>query len=324
MQRVLSGVRPSGKLHIGNYLGAIKQWVEMQEKYDCYFMIADLHAITSPFDPKTFQKDTLELLALYLAAGLDPQKCILFRQSDLPEHVELFWLLNTLVSIAELQRMTQFKEKSQNEGQVVSAGLLNYPVLQAADILLYQADLVPVGEDQVQHVELTRNLARKFNSKYGKVFTEPKPLLTEEKRIMSLTEPTRKMSKTDPEDSFIALTDSPEVIKEKIGKAVTDVGNEKEISAGSRNLLGLMEAFGERDEGEKWRKQREAGTIKYSQFKPALAEAIIKTLSPLQKRYQSLISQSSNLLIILNEGNQRAQKVASQTLEQAKKAVGMA
>jgi len=323
MNRVLSGVRPSGKLHIGNYLGAIKQWVEMQEKYDCYFMIADLHAITSPYDPKTFQKDTMELLALYIAAGLDPQKCVLFCQSDLPEHVELFWLLNTLVSIAELQRMTQFKEKSQNEGQVISAGLLNYPVLQAADILLYQADLVPVGEDQVQHVELTRNLARKFNSKYGKVFTEPKPLLTEEKRIMSLTDPTRKMSKTDPEDSFIALTDSPEVIKTKIGKATTDVGNEQEISAGTKNLLGLMEAFGGKEEAEKWRKERETGTIKYSQFKPALAEAIIKTLTPLQENYKKLAVDSEKLKQILQEGNQRAQKVASQTLEQAKKAVGL-
>ncbi len=323
MNRVLSGVRPSGKLHIGNYLGAIKQWVEMQEKYDCYFMIADLHAITSPYDPKTFQKDTMELLALYIAAGLDPQKCVLFCQSDLPEHVELFWLLNTLVSIAELQRMTQFKEKSQNEGQIISAGLLNYPVLQAADILLYQADLVPVGEDQVQHVELTRNLARKFNSKYGKVFTEPKPLLTEEKRIMSLTDPTRKMSKTDPEDSFIALTDSPEVIKTKIGKATTDVGNEQEISAGTKNLLGLMEAFGGKEEAEKWRKERETGTIKYSQFKPALAEAIIKTLTPLQENYKKLAVDSEKLKQILQEGNQRAQKVASQTLEQAKKAVGL-
>ena len=225
--RVFSGIRPTGELHIGNYLGAMKQWIELQEKNECIFCIVDLHAITTPYESKNLQKNIFELAIAYLAAGLDPEKCILFVQSQVKEHTELAWLLGTITPLGELKRMTQFKEKSKRHPEYVNAGLLNYPLLMAADILLYQTDLVPVGKDQQQHVELAREIARKFNQKFGKTFKEPKTLLPKiGEKIMSLKNPKKKMSKTDDPEGCIGLFDEPEEIRKKIMSAVTDLGRE--------------------------------------------------------------------------------------------------
>src|SRR3989344_6745673 len=225
-QVLLGGVQPSGTLHIGNYLGAIKQWVELQKSHKEFLMIVDLHAITVPQEPRELNKKTLELAALLIACGIDPKKTTLFIQSHVPAHVELGWILNTLTPIGELERMTQFKEKQEKSGLL--AGLLNYPVLQAADILLYQTDVVPVGEDQLQHLELTRTLVRKFNNKFGEVFKIPKSVLQKDAgRIMGLDNPKKKMSKSATSaNNYIALLDAPEEIRRKIKIAVTDSGKE--------------------------------------------------------------------------------------------------
>ncbi len=215
--RVFSGIQPTGKLHIGNYLGAIRQWIELQEKNECVFCIVDLHALTAPFDPKTLQDLILEKAIVYLAAGISPEKSIIFVQSQVKEHAELTWLLNTVTPIGDLLRMTQYKEKAKKFKENLNAGLLNYPILMAADILLYKTDVVPVGEDQKQHVELARTIARKFNQKFGEVFKVPEVKLPKSgARIMNLIEPSKKMSKTDPIESYIGLFDTPEEIKDKI------------------------------------------------------------------------------------------------------------
>ena len=245
--RVFSGIRPSGKLHIGNYLGALKQWVKLQEKNECFFFIADLHAITTPFDPKKMEKEVFDTLICYLAAGLDPQKSTIFVQSHVKEHTELAWILGTICPLGDLKRMTQFKEKSKKHPQYVNAGLLNYPLLMASDILLYQTDLVPVGKDQVQHVELTRELARRFNKMFGQVFKIPKILLSEGEKIMSLRNPKKKMSKTGDPKGCIFLFDTEEEIKAKIMAAVTDTGKKVKFDPkrkpGISNLILIYSLF---------------------------------------------------------------------------------
>ncbi len=211
--RIFSGIRPTGELHIGNYLGAIKQWLSFQKNNDCVFSIVDLHAITTPYDPEKLQKTILEETIIYLAAGLDPKKSIIFTQSKVKEHTELAWLLGTITPLGDLKRMTQFKEKSKKHPKYVNAGLLNYPILMAADILLYKTEGVPVGKDQKQHVEITREIARRFNKKFGKTFKEPRALLSKfSQKIMSLEDPTKKMSKSDGEKTYISLFDKPERI----------------------------------------------------------------------------------------------------------------
>ena len=229
--RVLSGIQPTGSIHIGNYLGAIKQWIKLQEKEDCIFFIADLHSLTIPYQPKDLQKNILETAISYLALGIDPQKSIFFVQSNVKEHSELCWLLNTVCPLGELERMTQFKEKSKQfstkGGKDINAGLLAYPILQSADILLYKSEGVPVGKDQVQHIELTRTIARRFNQKFGKLFPEPKSLLPKTgAKIMSLNDPRKKMSKSLGPQSYISLFEDPKEIKKKIMSAVTDTGKQ--------------------------------------------------------------------------------------------------
>lgn len=226
--RVFSAIQPSGEMHIGNYLGALKHFVEMQDKYECLFFIADYHSITENYDPKEKPKQIMDVALDYLAAGLDPKKCIIARQSDIPEHMELAWIFDTLTPMGLLERMTQYKDKSQRQAANINVGLFNYPVLQAADILLYKAGLVPVGQDQVQHLELSREIARLFNNKFGDTFAEPQALLTKTPKIMSLLDPTKKMSKSAGSKSYIGINDSPETIKEKIKKAVT-ASNIKEL-----------------------------------------------------------------------------------------------
>ena len=320
---LLSGVQPSGTLHIGNYLGAIKQWVELQKSHKEYLMIVDLHAITVPQEPRELNKKTLELAALLIACGIDPKKTTLFIQSHVPAHVELGWILNTLTPIGELERMTQFKEKQEKSGLL--AGLLNYPVLQAADILLYQTDVVPVGEDQLQHLELARTLARKFNSRFGKTFKEPRALIYKEAaRIMGLDDPTKKMSKSAPSsNNYIALLDPPDEIRRKIKTAVTDSGSELKYDTARKpavsNLLDIYSAFSDTEVKKTEARYRDKG---YADFKKDLAEVIISALSPIQKKFSLISKNETKLKKILKNGAKDASVIANKTLLEAKKKMG--
>lgn len=325
MARVFSGVQSSGILHIGNYLGALKSWVALQDTEQCIFSIVDLHAITVPQDPRTLRENILKTAALYLAIGIDPKKSTMFVQSDVKEHAELAWILNTITKISELKLMHQFKEKSGKNSESITMGLFDYPVLMAADILLYKTDIVPVGDDQKQHVELTRELARRFNGTFSEVFTVPEARVAESgARIMGLDDASKKMQKSAASAyNFIALTDSPEEIKRKISRAVTDSGNEivftPEKPAVS-NLLTIYQLFS----GEPMMEIEKRYTGKgYREFKEDLATLLVKQLEPIQKKYQALMSQPEKLVDILASGAKAAQKIASQTLKEVKDAVGL-
>jgi len=333
MDILFSGIQPSGNLHIGNYLGAIKQFVELQDHYEAYFCIVDEHAITVPQDPKELLANTLGIAALYLAAGIDPAKAVIFVQSHVPAHAELGWMLNTLTPLGELERMTQFKEKRATAGVLaglpaiasVKAGLLNYPTLMAADILLYQTHKVPVGEDQLQHIELTRALAKRFNNRFGKTFTVPRALLRKDTaRIMGLDDPSRKMSKSAPSPAnYVALLDSPADIRKKIKSAVTDSGKEirydEETKPAISNLMRIYGGFADLDFPAIEEKYRQKG---YAQFKSDCADILIERLAPLQKRYRALSKDKSHLVLILREGAQRASTVAEKTLRSAREKMG--
>lgn len=316
--KIFSGIQPSGEFHLGNYLGAMKNWVALQAENECIFGIVDLHAMTVDYPPEEMPERILNATKDALAVGIDPKKSILFRQSDIKEHAELAWLLNTITSIGELNRMTQYKEKSEKHEQRV--GLFDYPVLMAADILIYKAEGVPVGEDQVQHVELARDLAKRFNTKFGETFPEPKPILTEAKRVLGL-DGVSKMSKSAAASTYIALNDSPDVIRQKIGSATTDAGNEPEISNATKNLLGLYESFTNQGEAEKWMEARRQGTIKYSEFKPALAEVIIKELEPIQKKRAEISDDAVKK--ILADGAEKLRPVAQKNLAEIKQKMGL-
>jgi len=323
--KIFSGIQPTGTLHIGNYLGAIKQWIDLQKKNSCIFSIVDLHAITTPYSPKEMQKNILSAAMDYLAAGLDSKKCIIFVQSQVKEHAELAWLLETLTPMGELERMTQFKEKSQQHKENINAGLFSYPVLMAADILLYKADTVPVGEDQQQHVELSRVLAKKFNNKFGKTFPEPKTQLSKfGARIMALNNPSQKMSKSLGPQSYIALIDSPEAIREKIKTAVTDSGKEikydKENKAAISNLLTIYRLFSNKPITDIERKYGNKG---YVEFKKDLAEVIIKELADFQKKRKELEKNPKQVEKILADGAKKAQKIATATMKEIKTKMGL-
>jgi len=323
--RVFSGIRPTGELHIGNYLGAIKQWIALQEKAECVFCIVDLHAITTPYKPEKLQKNIRDLTITYLVAGLDPKKCIFFVQSQVQEHSELAWLLGTITPLGELQRMTQFKEKAKKHQEYVNAGLLNYPILMAADILLYQTDLVPVGKDQQQHVELARTIAKKFNKTFGKAFKEPKALLPKiGEKIMSLTIPTKKMSKTDNSNSYIDLFDSPQAIKKKIMTSQTDSGKEIKYSVskkpGISNLLTIYSLFSDSPIKEIEKEFKGKG---YQIFKEKLAELLIKKLEPFRKKKKELELSQTLLEKILEDGRKRAQAIAQETMRKVRKNMGL-
>jgi len=322
---ILSGIQPSGTPHIGNYLGAIKQWVALQEDNTVFFPIVDLHAITVPYEPAELPAQVLDVAAIFLAAGLDPAKSTIFVQSHVPAHTQLAWLLSTTTPLGELQRMTQFKEKSHAQQGAETLGLFAYPVLQAADILLYQADLVPVGEDQVQHIELTRDIAKRFNNKFGEVFTIPKVHLNKESaRIMSLTDPAKKMSKSDNEKSYLALTDQPEIIRKKIGSAVTEtepVFSFKESGPAVKNLLAIYQAFSEQEPATIEAKFSGQG---YKEFKEALAELLIEKLKPLRERFTELRADEASLHSILSDGAEQAAIAANETLHRVKQNMGLA
>ncbi len=323
-QIAVSGIQASGNIHIGNYIGAIKQFIELQEKYKLYAFIADLHAITVPQDPQKLREQTISVAALFLACGLDPEKTTLFIQSHIPAHVELGWILNTLTPIGELERMAQFKEKSDKQG--VLAGLLNYPTLMAADILLYKPDAVPVGEDQTQHVELARTLARKFNTRFGETFKEPKALIQKEgARIMGLDDPTKKMSKSaSSANNYISMLDSAEEIRRKVKIAVTDSGSEikydPQNKPGISNLLVLMSQMS--DTPVKTLEEKYANKS-YGEFKTEAGKLLAEKLTPIQKRYNELIKNPKEILEIMERGSKDAEKIASQTLKDVKQKIGL-
>jgi tryptophanyl-tRNA synthetase len=323
--RILSGIQPTGDIHIGNYLGAIKQWLSLQEKNDCIFFIADLHSLTVPYEPKVLQKSIIEKVISYIAAGLDPEKSIIFVQSEIKEHAELCWLLNTICSIGELERMTQYKEKSKKFKSNINAGLLDYPVLMAADILLYKTEGVPVGKDQTQHVELARTLARKFNQKFCKVFVEPKAILPKlGAKIMSLTEPKKKMSKSDSPQSYISLFDEPKDIQKKIMASTTDSGKnikyDPQRKAGISNLLTIYSLLTDKPIKELEKRFKNKG---YADFKKLLAKTIIDFLEPFRKKQKELISRDIYVKEILKRGRNRAQSIAQVTMQEVKGKMGL-
>lgn len=320
---VYSGIQPSGSLTIGNYIGALSNFSKLQEEYDCLYCIVDMHAITVPQEPKDLRKNTLDVLSLYLACGLDPEKSIIYIQSHVPEHAELGWVLNTITPLGQLQRMTQFKDKSQKSKEV-QAGLLNYPVLMAADILLYQSALVPVGEDQRQHLELTRDIAQKFNSRYSDTFTVP-DILTQKigARIMSLQEPNAKMSKSDPdENGYILILDDEAAIRRKIKRAVTDSEATMRYSteqAGLKNLIDIYAAFSNLSTDEIVEKYKDLG---YGAFKEDLAEVVVRGLKPVQERFYKIRNDKEYLEKVAAEGAQRASAIARKTLRKVYKKIG--
>ena len=324
---IFSGIQPSGKPTIGNYIGAIRNWVELQynEDYENIYCVVDMHAITVPQMAKDLRKHTLEVLSLLMAAGIDPEKSTLFIQSHVPAHAELTWILNTITYMGQLNRMTQFKDKSKKfEDSSINSGLFTYPVLMAADILLYQTDYVPVGEDQKQHLELSRDIAERFNNRYSETFKVPEPLIKEQgARIMSLQDPESKMSKSDPnQDSFILLLDNPDVIRRKIKRSVTDsegVVAFNDNQKGIKNLLNIYSAFTNDDIDTIVRRYDGKG---YGIFKEELAEVIVEGLRPIQERYNDLINNKDYLEKIYKEGAEKAEYKAMKTLRKVYKKIG--
>lgn len=322
-KRIFSGIQPSGILHLGNYLGAIRNWVALQEKYDPIFCVVDLHAITIPQKPEELRKKTIEVAKIYLAAGIDPEKSTIFIQSHIPEHSELAWILNTITKLPELERMTQFKDKSKEHRQHINAGLFNYPVLMAADILLYDTDLVPVGEDQLQHVELARTLAKRFNSTFGETFVVPEPFVVKEgMRIMGLDDPKKKMSKSaSSEYNYISLTDKPDKIREKIKKAVTDSGKNIEYSGSRPAIKNLINIYSLLDNVKPKEVEEIYKNKGYAEFKKDLAETVIGFLEPFQEKYNEL--EDREVLRILEEGNEKVRLLAKKKMEEVKKKIGL-
>jgi tryptophanyl-tRNA synthetase len=325
-QVLVSGIQPSGRLHIGNYLGALKNFVDLQnsEKYECYFFIADLHSITEPFEPKEKHAQIFETAAEYLAGGINPKKSVLFQQSQIPAHTELGWILNTVTPMGELERMTQFKDKSARQKENVNVGLFSYPVLMAADILLYGATVVPVGDDQLQHLELARTLARKFNSRFGHAFMEPKGLLTKASRVMSLKDPSKKMSKSQPEGCLF-LDDSPEALAEKIARAVTDSGSEivynPEKKPGLANLIDIYAAL---TYMEPQTVAKEFAGENYAALKMRLAEVVVGHFAEFREKKKQLLTKPKVLAKILTKGSARAEKIANKKIAEVKEKIGLA
>jgi tryptophanyl-tRNA synthetase len=324
--RVFSGSQPSGTLHLGNYLGAIRNYVAMQETHDCIYCVVDLHAITVRQTRAELRRNTIDVANAYLAAGVDPDRSIVFVQSHVPAHTELMWLLNTITYMGELRRMTQFKDKTAGaEGESIGVGLFDYPVLMAADILLYRADAVPVGEDQKQHVELTRDVAERFNNAFGRTFVVPEPIIrTEGKRIMSLDDPAKKMSKSaGSENSYIAVMDAPDVIRRKIRRAVTDSGTEVRGGPDKPALANLLEIYsilaGDSVEAIETRYEGRG----YSDFKAELAEVVVEALAPIQARIRELEADKSYTLEVLKTGAERAEALAERTLAKARERIGL-
>lgn len=328
-KRVLSGIQPThDSFHLGNYLGALKQWVDMQENHDAFYCVVDLHALTVETDPKLLKKRTLLSAAQLIAIGLDPNKCTLFIQSHVPAHNQLAWVFECITGFGEASRMTQFKDKSQKSGaDRINVGLFTYPILQAADILLYQPDFVPVGEDQRQHVELTRDIAQRFNSKYKEIFNIPKPeIIKSLAKINDLQDPTAKMSKSASSMAgVIELLDTPEVTLKKFKSSVTDDGKEvkfdEKLKPGISNLLTIHSALSGKSVSDL---ENEFSGKGYGDFKAAVAEVVIAKLEPISKRTNELMDDPAELSRVLSNGAQKASEVASTTLKAAYSAIGLA
>ncbi len=323
-QNLISGIAPSGKLTLGNYLGAIQNWVARQDEYNCFFPLVDLHAITVRQDPSTFASRCRDFVALYLACGVDPEKSVVFCQSHVPEHCELSWVLQCYTQVGELNRMTQFKDKSARNKGDINAGLYSYPALMAADIVLYKTNLVPVGEDQRQHLELTRDIVTRFNGNYGEVFPLPEAYISDTgARIMSLQDPTKKMSKSDEvESNIVALLDEPAVIMRKIKRCVTDSGAEiviRDDKPGVSNLLNILAAITGKSTAVLEDEYRGCG---YGELKSDVSDAVIALVEPIQTRFNELRENEKELDTMLESGAKRARRVARETLDEVRDALG--
>ena len=324
MKRIFSGVQPTGNVHLGNYLGALRNWVALQHEYESFFCIVNLHAITSRQDPKLLAEKTRELARVYLAVGIDPTLSIIFIQSDVPEHAELTWILNCIARMSELERMTQFKDKARKQRENVGVGVFDYPVLMAADILLYQTDLVPVGEDQKQHLELTRDMAIRFNRDYGETFRVPDPFIPKVgARIMSLADPANKMSKSDDDASgCVRLLDDADSIQRKFKRAVTDSGTEIKFDAARPAITNLLTIFQLLTGQSPEQIEAHFADKGYAQLKQGLADATIEFLNPLQERVRAI--KDDELTAILENGAAKARGIATTTLELVKEKMGLA
>lgn len=323
---LFSGMQATGNLTLGNYLGALKNWVTLSDEYECFYSVVDMHSITVRQDPATLRKRARALLILYIAAGLDPKKNCIYYQSHVSGHAELAWILNCFTYMGELNRMTQFKDKAAKHADNINAGLFTYPVLMAADILLYQADLVPVGEDQRQHVEITRNIAQRFNGIYGDVFTMPEAYIPEvAARVMSLSEPDKKMSKSSPnENSYILVMDKPEVILRKFKRAVTDSEGGIYRSPDKPGVTNLIEIYAAVTGTTPEAVENEFAGKGYGDFKPAVGEAVIETLRPIREETERLLADKGYLESLYRQGAEKAAAIANRTLRKVHKKVGFA
>lgn len=324
-QILVSAVRPTGEVHIGNYLGAVKQFVDLQEKYKTLFFVADFHALTEPQDPKTFAEDTKNIVALYIACGLDPKKTVLFIQSHIPEHLELCWILGTMSPTGELSRMTQYKDKT-TEGKPANLGLFAYPVAMAADILIYKAEKVPVGEDQYQHLEFARTLARKFNTKFGKIFPEPRAISASKgaERLKSISDPSKKMSKSGTPNDYIALLDSETEIRRKIQIAVTDSGKEIKYNPEEKSAISnLLTIFSLMSGKEIKTLEKEYKGKSYAEFKKDLADLLVEKLMPIQISYNKIMRDEKKLMKILQDGAKSARTIAQETMREVRQKIGL-
>ncbi|HVM77000.1 MAG TPA: tryptophan--tRNA ligase [Candidatus Paceibacterota bacterium] len=322
---LVSGMQPTGRLHIGNYLGALKNYVDTQNSgtYECFFFVVDLHSLTENFDPKEKREQILSLTADYLAAGLNPKKSTIFLQSHVPAHSELAWIFGTLTPMGELERMTQYKDKAARQIANVNAGLFTYPILMAADILLYNPNVVPVGDDQLQHIELTRTIARKFNSRFGTTFREPRDLLTKTPRVMSLKDPSRKMSKSQPEGCLF-LDDSPKEIATKIARAVTDSGSEIVYDPAKKpGLSNLLEIYGALTHMDPTLVAEEFGGQQYSALKMKLAEVVTESFAEFRERKAELMENPKKIIAVLNAGAKKASNVAEKKMQEVREKVGI-
>jgi tryptophanyl-tRNA synthetase len=323
--RIFSGIQPTGGKHLGNYMGALRGWVEGQDRGQAIYCLVDLHAITVPYDPKVLRETVLDTTAILLAAGLDPDRCILFRQGDVPEHTELCWLLSAVTAYGDLQRMTQFKEKSAQQRELVSAGIFIYPMLQAADILAYNADEVPVGDDQRQHLELARDVAQRFNARFGDTFVVPEHRIPSVgARIMDLQEPTNKMSTTAESDAgVIRVLDDPKTVEKKIKSAVTDSGSDVVRSPDKPGITNLIDILAVVRGVEPAAIESEFDGSGYGRFKQAVAEAVVDYLAPVRERYRELRPDEQQLHAILHAGAEKAHAIAHETVAIARDRMGV-
>ena len=321
---IFSGIQPTGAPTLGTYQGAIKNWRSLQDEYNCFYCVVDMHAITVRQDPGELRENARDLLTLFIACGLDPEKSVLYYQSHVPAHAELAWILNCFAYMGELGRMTQFKEKSQKQDNI-SAGLFIYPVLQAADILLYQSDLVPVGEDQRQHLELSRDIAQRFNNIHGDTFTVPEAYIGKlGARIMGLQDPDKKMSKSesDNDNNLIYLLDEPDQIRNKIKRAKTDSGSEVRYDPSKPGIMNLLDIYCSSSEKSVTEAEKDFEGINYGKFKEAVGDAVVTALEPVRKRYRELSQEKGYIDSIIRKNGQRAAETANKTLSEAKKKVG--